>query len=136
MKPFIKDLTFRAEKKLPKANLHLFQNLKKNLYFFLKNRNVSFENIMFLSRFPIFFNPFDNIWVFHNLPSLNSIILLLMFIFYLLRYYCQLHFFLTFFLADAWLHPITIFVSWIFNSHTYFKDTQLWLYTLMVLHVL
>lgn len=33
MKPFIKDLTFRAEKKLPKANLHLFQNLKKTFTF-------------------------------------------------------------------------------------------------------
>lgn len=94
---FHQRFNFSSWKKIAESKPPSVSEFKKNLYFFLKKRNVSFENIMFLSRFPIFFNPFDNIWVFHNLPSLNSIILLLMFIFYLLRYYCQLHFFWTFF---------------------------------------
>lgn len=130
---FHQRFNFSSWKKSRKQTSICFRN--KTTFTFSKKRKE--KRNMFLSWFPIFFNPLDIIWVFNNLPSLNSIILLLMFIFYLFKVLLPAPFFLYFFfLADAWLHPITILVSWIFNSHTYFKDTQPWLYTLMMLHVL
>lgn len=93
MKPFINDLTFRAEKKGRKQTSICFRN--KTTFTFSKKRKE--KRNMFLSWFPIFFNPLDIIWVFNNLPSLNSIILLLMSIFYLFKVLLPAPFFLYFF---------------------------------------
>lgn len=90
---FHQRFNFSSWKKGRKQTSICFRN--KTTFTFSKKRKE--KRNMFLSWFPIFFNPLDIIWVFNNLPSLNSIILLLMSIFYLFKVLLPAPFFLYFF---------------------------------------